>query len=76
MRFHQAESLVPAPVFNEVLAIEGEQASVLAAYASDYYAGQPAVTLDRRGQGRVAIHRAPVCRPPIAPFHDETALDR
>ncbi|HEY0791012.1 MAG TPA: beta-galactosidase, partial [Chthoniobacterales bacterium] len=53
MRFHQAESSVAAPTFNEVLAIEGEQAGALAAYASDYYAGQPAVTLNRKGQGRV-----------------------
>ena len=47
--------MLEAPVFNEVLAGIGDKVSVLASYASDYYAGRPAVTLHRKGQGRV-IH--------------------
>jgi beta-galactosidase len=43
--------LLEAPVFNEVLAPAVDQVSVLASYASDYYAGQPAVTLHQKGNG-------------------------
>ena len=44
-----------APVFNEVLTpvAAGGNVEVLATYAEDYYAGQPALTLHRVGQGRV-----------------------
>ena len=38
-----------------MLAGNGDNVSVLASYESDYYAGQPAVTLHQKGQGRV-IH--------------------
>jgi beta-galactosidase len=55
MRFGRPDTLVEAPVFNEVLAATGDNVSVLASYASDYYAGQPAVTIHQKGQGRV-IH--------------------
>jgi beta-galactosidase len=55
MRFGHSEAYLEAPVFNEVLAETGDNVSVLASYASDYYAGQPAVTLHQKGQGRV-IH--------------------
>src|ERR1700716_4351695 len=55
IRFGHSDTLVDAPVFNEVLAVTGDNTSVVASYASDYYAGQPAVTLHQKGQGRV-IH--------------------
>jgi beta-galactosidase len=55
MRFAHSETRVEAPVFNEVLAVEPKDAHILASYASNYYAGKPAVTLRRKGQGRV-IH--------------------
>ena len=53
IRFADSEALLEAPVFNEVLATTGDQVSVLASYASDYYAGRPAVTLHQKGSGRV-----------------------
>lgn len=55
MRFRHSKSLVEAPVFHEVLTTEVESTTVLADYHSDYYAGRPAVTLHRKGRGRV-IH--------------------
>jgi beta-galactosidase len=55
IRFGHSDSFFESPVFNEILAITGNDVSVLASYASDYYAGQPAATLHRKGQGRV-IH--------------------
>jgi beta-galactosidase len=53
MRFGHSNDLLDAPVFNEVLAVTGDNASALASYASEYYAGQPAVTLHQKGEGRV-----------------------
>jgi beta-galactosidase len=53
IRFGNLDTLVEAPVFNEVLALTANNASVLASYTSDYYAGQPAVTLHQKGRGRV-----------------------
>jgi beta-galactosidase len=55
LRFHHSEKLVGAPVFNEVLAVAGDNVRVLASYASDYYADQPGVTLHQVGEGRI-IH--------------------
>jgi beta-galactosidase len=55
IRFGHSASLLDAPVFNEVLEGTREDVSVLASYASDYYAGRPAVTLHQKGRGRV-IH--------------------
>jgi beta-galactosidase len=55
IRFGHSDTLLEAPVFNEVLAVTADNVSVLASYASDYYAGQPAVTLHQKGHGRV-IH--------------------
>ena len=55
IRFGNSDTFLEAPVFNEVLAGTGDNVSVLASYASDYYAGQPAVTLHQKGRGR-AIH--------------------
>jgi beta-galactosidase len=53
MRFENSETIVESPIFNEVLAVDSAEANVLAYYTSTYYAGRPAVTLHRKGQGRV-----------------------
>ena len=53
IRFAHSDTFLEAPIFNEVLAPAGAQVSVLASYTSDYYAGQPAVTLHQKGKGRV-----------------------
>jgi beta-galactosidase len=55
IRFGHSDSLLEAPVFNEVLEGTRDDVSVLASYTSDYYAGRPAVTLHQKGRGRV-IH--------------------
>ncbi len=53
MRFDVSDASIEAPVFNEVLTPVADDVGVLASYISDYYAGQPAVTLRRMGKGRV-----------------------
>jgi beta-galactosidase len=53
MRFDISDASIEAPIFNEVLTPVADDAGVLASYISDYYAGQPAVTLRRMGKGRV-----------------------
>jgi beta-galactosidase len=42
-----------APVFNEMLFPLTDDVQILARYTSDYYAGKPAVSLRRQGEGRV-----------------------
>jgi beta-galactosidase len=53
LRFEHSGTAVPAPIFNEILAPTGENAITLASYVSDYYAGQPGVTLHQKGAGRI-----------------------
>lgn len=52
--------------FNEILHIEDESAEVIATYASDYYAGKPAITRNVRGKGEVWYYGAV--------FNEEAAL--
>jgi beta-galactosidase len=58
LRFEHSGAAVPAPIFNEMLAATGDDVRTLAAYMSDYYAGQPGVTLHRLGAGRVVYFGA------------------
>ena len=53
MRFDGSDASVEAPIFNEILTPVTGGVGVLASYLSDYYAGQPAVTLRSMGKGRV-----------------------
>lgn len=46
---------LPAGIFNDVLEAEADDAQVLAAYETNYYAGSPAMIERRAGEGRV-IH--------------------
>jgi len=55
LRFAHVDTEFDAPIFNEVLATNNEDTIVLASYLAGYYAGQPAITLCRKGKGRV-IH--------------------
>ena len=55
MRFANSAAPLEAPIFNEVLRVDSEGTDILAVYASSYYSGKPAVTLYRKGSGRV-IH--------------------
>src|ERR1700732_3517938 len=43
LRFDHSDGLLEAPIFNEILEATKDNVSVLASYASDYYADQPAV---------------------------------
>ena len=43
---------IPAPLFNEILSARGDT-RVLARYQGSYYCGEPALTENRIGQGRV-----------------------
>ena len=53
LRFEHSSAVVPAPIFNEILAATGENVRTLATYQSDYYAEQPGVTLHQIAAGRV-----------------------
>jgi beta-galactosidase len=55
IRFESSAGPIEAPIFNEVLTVDGAGVSPLAWYTASYYAGKPAVTLSRNGKGRV-IH--------------------
>ncbi|WP_058301993.1 beta-galactosidase [Gorillibacterium timonense] len=48
-----AAILTRADEFNEILQVEADEVTVEAVYASDYYAGKPAVTRRRVGLGEV-----------------------
>lgn len=54
----EVEVITGADDFNDILRIEDDSAEVMAVYASDYYAGKPAVTRNRRGKGEVWYHGA------------------
>lgn len=60
------KDLTEADSFNEILHIEDESAEVIATYASDYYAGKPAITRNVRGKGEVWYYGAV--------FNEEAAL--
>ncbi|OME72072.1 beta-galactosidase [Paenibacillus odorifer] len=53
-----AEGVTGADDFNDILRIEDDSVEVMAVYASDYYAGKPAVTRNRRGKGEVWYYGA------------------
>nr|WP_255570222.1 beta-galactosidase [Cohnella sp. CFH 77786] len=52
-----AGSLI-AEGFNDILRVEADSVKVIAEYASDYYAGKPALTVNELGQGRVYYYGA------------------
>lgn len=52
------EVVTGADDFNDILKIEEASVEVMAVYASDYYAGKPAVTRNRRGKGEVWYYGA------------------
>lgn len=52
------EVVTGADDFNDILKIEENSVEVMAVYASDYYAGKPAVTRNRRGKGEVWYYGA------------------
>jgi beta-galactosidase len=53
IRFADSASVLEAPIFNEILAVNAEDTEVLGSYASDYYSEEPAVTVHQKGRGRV-----------------------
>jgi beta-galactosidase len=54
IQFVDSPEYLEAPIFNEVLTAQENGVSVLASYRASYYRGSPAVTLFRKGKGRVA----------------------
>lgn len=52
------DSVIFAEGFNDILQIEQDSVKVLAEYASDYYAGKPALTVNNLGNGRVYYYGA------------------
>ncbi|WP_169087829.1 beta-galactosidase [Paenibacillus sp. PL91] len=47
-----SEALTGADSFNDILCVESDSVEVVAHYASDYYAGKPAVTKNSFGKGQ------------------------
>lgn len=52
------DTLTPADAFNDILHVEDNSVEVMATYASDYYAGKPAVTRNIRGNGEIWYYGA------------------
>jgi beta-galactosidase len=50
--------LTGADAFNDILHVEADSVEVMGTYASDYYAGKPAVTRNLRGKGEVWYYGA------------------
>lgn len=55
---HGSEVLTGADAFNDILQVEADSVEVMGRYAADYYAGKPAVTRNKRGQGEVWYYGA------------------
>ncbi|UQZ36605.1 beta-galactosidase [Paenibacillus sp. PK3_47] len=53
-----AESTTGADAFNDILQVEEDSVEIIGTYASDYYAGKPAVTKNVRGKGEVWYYGA------------------
>ncbi|WP_239618908.1 beta-galactosidase [Cohnella mopanensis] len=47
-----------ADEFNDILRVESNSVKVIAKYASDYYAGKPALTVNEQGKGRAYYYGA------------------
>ncbi|MFD2611719.1 beta-galactosidase [Paenibacillus gansuensis] len=56
---------IRAAGFNDILSVEAEDVEVTAVYASDYYAGQPAMTKRKVGQGEVWYYGAAFSEPVV-----------
>ncbi|MRN55141.1 beta-galactosidase [Paenibacillus monticola] len=54
----EPELLTGADSFNEILQVVEDSVEVMGSYASDYYAGKPAVTRNQRGKGEVWYYGA------------------
>ncbi|KGE17156.1 beta-galactosidase [Paenibacillus wynnii] len=52
------EDITGADSFNDILHVEADSVQVMGTYASDYYAGKPAVTRNIRGKGEVWYYGA------------------
>lgn len=52
------ETLTGADAFNDILKVEDDSVEVIGTYATDYYAGKPAVTRNTRGAGEVWYYGA------------------
>ncbi|MNO36957.1 Beta-galactosidase BgaA [compost metagenome] len=52
------EAITGADAFNDILHVEEDTVEVMGTYASDYYAGKPAVTRNQRGKGEVWYYGA------------------
>jgi len=55
---NRAEEAIRAIGFNDILRVESDRVQILAEYASDYYAGKPALTVHTLGLGQVYYYGA------------------
>ncbi|MEY8745555.1 beta-galactosidase trimerization domain-containing protein [Bacillales bacterium AN1005] len=53
VELNQHTNLIDAPSFNDILRIHADTVEVLGTYASSYYKGKPALTVNRVGEGKV-----------------------
>ncbi|MBB3114163.1 beta-galactosidase [Paenibacillus phyllosphaerae] len=60
--------------FNEVLSIEGTDVDIVAAYATEYYKGMPALTRRAVGEGKVWYYGAAFSEPVVDALLEEIGL--
>ncbi|WP_145047650.1 beta-galactosidase [Paenibacillus xylanexedens] len=53
VQLNQHKNLFDAPSFNDILRVHADTVKVLGTYASSYYKGKPALTVNRVGEGKV-----------------------
>ncbi|MGR6543787.1 beta-galactosidase [Paenibacillus tundrae] len=53
VELNQHTNLIDAPSFNDILRIHADTVEILGTYASSYYKGKPALTVNRVGEGKV-----------------------
>ncbi len=65
---------IEAPIFNDILEVEGEDAEVLGTYISNYYDGQPALIENKFGKGKVLYYGGTFTRDNTEAFLEYTGI--
>ncbi|MNI56644.1 Beta-galactosidase BgaA [compost metagenome] len=58
IKWSHSDAVTGADAFNDILHVEADTVEVVGTYATDYYTGKPAVTVNRRGTGEVWYYGA------------------
>ena len=68
------KAVLPTGVFSDILEATGEGAEVLAVYSHDYYAGKPALVLNRDGKGKILHFGGTFTRENVKQFLEYTGV--